>query len=176
MFSPLFFIKASCAREAGRTAVTGRGQAALAFESWQGKWAFGRRHQNGVSRMAPCEAVWAPGCWLRSRQGRQSIQSIQPGGRDRIGLRVLQYLQRGIKRVAQIGGGVRTAPQPSGGKESDRWRHAWCRRPDDVEIDQRRRGAGVLVNEIGRRSGGFHGRPRGVSLSLIRWTTAYASR
>jgi len=42
-----------------------------------------------------------------------AARSVQRGGRDRIGLRLLEHLQRGIERVAQIGGGARTAAQPS---------------------------------------------------------------
>src|SRR6266849_908215 len=56
---------------------------------------------------------------LHAQRPRREIRSIQLGGGNGIGLRLLQQLQCGFQAATQIGGGVRTASQPCGRKESD---------------------------------------------------------
>jgi hypothetical protein len=102
--------------------------------------------------------------------GCPSIQ-LPRRNRRRGRLRLLQHLQCRIEAIAQIGGGVGAAAQAAGGDEFDlrrsiRLRHQNAGRQldldrtvhgavgaDDVEIDQRGCGPGVLVNQIGRLGG-----------------------
>jgi hypothetical protein len=64
-----------------------------------------------------CNEDWTT--QIYAQRPRWEIRSIQLGGGNGIGLRMLEQLQRGFKAGAQIGGGVRTAPQPCGRQESD---------------------------------------------------------
>src|SRR4249920_125544 len=91
--------------------------------------------------------------------------------RRRVGLRLLQHLQCGIQRVAQVGGGVLGAAEATGGNEfylgrSIRLRHEdaggkfdldrtvhGAVGADDVEIDQRGRSPGVLIDKVARLGG-----------------------